>query len=200
VDKKCAAPYGCGVVFELSPQADGTWTSQVLTTFYGPNGATPLGLALDATGNVFAAVANGGIGGCINGFGPNGCGLVIELSPAAGGGFTRTGLKKFKGVASAFPEGVSLDAAGNVWGATECSDPGCTTDGGAVFKLTPSAGGGYAFSFVHKFKGGSDGFEPLSAPTVGPNGDLYGAAPLGGGITLGQCGIAGCGVVYQITP
>jgi uncharacterized repeat protein (TIGR03803 family) len=46
--------YGCGVVFELSPSAGGSWSEKVLYTFSKPSeGAYPQGLTFDSSGNLF---------------------------------------------------------------------------------------------------------------------------------------------------
>ena len=42
-DLTCNLGYGCGVVFKLKPNPDGTWTEKVLHAFTGADGADPLG-------------------------------------------------------------------------------------------------------------------------------------------------------------
>jgi len=66
---------GCGVVFELSPSADGTWTETVLHEFTGQNGdgATPYPFATLAIG------ANKAIYGTTTAGGDAGLGVVFEL-------------------------------------------------------------------------------------------------------------------------
>ena len=56
--------------------------------------------------------------------------------------------------------------------------------------------GGYGYTSLHDFTGGSDGTDPFRGVTLGPNG-IYGTATEGGDPTcnFGQ----GCGVVWQIT-
>ena len=61
---------------------------------------------------------------------------------------------------------------------------------GNVFKLTPS-GGGWTYSSLHDFTGGSDGAYPYSNVTFDAAGNLYGTASGGG---------RGVGVVWEITP
>jgi hypothetical protein len=72
---------GCGVVFKLSPQADGKWTESVLHSFgEGGDGIFPEGgLSLNSSGDLFGVTANGGYteGAC----GQNGCGVVFEVTP-----------------------------------------------------------------------------------------------------------------------
>src|SRR5947207_1786728 len=47
--------YGCGVVFKLEPNPDGTWTEHVLHNFTGgSDGANPFaGVILDPAGNLY---------------------------------------------------------------------------------------------------------------------------------------------------
>jgi uncharacterized repeat protein (TIGR03803 family) len=68
--------YGsCGTVFELTPQADGTWTEKVLHSFNndGTDGYWPYaGLTLDAAGNLYGTTWAGGA---------QGNGTVFEITP-----------------------------------------------------------------------------------------------------------------------
>jgi uncharacterized repeat protein (TIGR03803 family) len=70
--------YGCGVVFELTPKANGSWTEKVLYMFGNNNrnhdGLEPLaGLIIDAAGNLYGTTFNGG-------YNP-GDGIVFEIAP-----------------------------------------------------------------------------------------------------------------------
>ena len=72
---------GCGVVFELIPQADGKWTETVLHSFGGgDDGIFPEGgLAFNSSGDLFGVAAYGGeIGSAC---GQYGCGVVFEVKP-----------------------------------------------------------------------------------------------------------------------
>jgi uncharacterized repeat protein (TIGR03803 family) len=68
--------YGsCGTVFELTPQANGSWTERVLHSFNndGTDGYWPYaGLALDASGNLYGTTWSGGA---------LGNGTVFEVTP-----------------------------------------------------------------------------------------------------------------------
>lgn len=57
-----ACEFGCGVVFELSPNSIGSWTYTVLYRFTGgSDGADPYaGLAIDAAGNLYGTATFGG--------------------------------------------------------------------------------------------------------------------------------------------
>lgn len=71
---------GCGVVFELTPNAKGRWIETVLHSFDDNDGRAPDGsLILDSAGTLFGTTLNGGE---IDSSCPSGCGLVFALTPA----------------------------------------------------------------------------------------------------------------------
>ena len=73
--RKCL--HGCGTVFELTPNSDGTWKQHVLHSFDGADGYYPYGnLIFDAAGNLYVTTANGGA---------IGFGTVFELMPNSDG-------------------------------------------------------------------------------------------------------------------
>jgi uncharacterized repeat protein (TIGR03803 family) len=65
---------GDGVVFKLTPSANGKWTEKVLHTFgEGKDGVNPVGgLIFDSTGNLYGTTENGG---------STGNGTVFEITP-----------------------------------------------------------------------------------------------------------------------
>ncbi len=110
-------------------------------------------------------------------------------------------LYQFTGRANGvFPNGVIMDRAGNLYGATvgggantgACEEfNGC----GTVYKL--SFHGSWTFSLLYSFTGGADGVEP-TPPIFGPDGSLYGSTYFGG---AGPCGYDwGCGIIYRLQP
>jgi uncharacterized repeat protein (TIGR03803 family) len=50
----------CGVIFKLSPGANGKWKYTVLYKFHGPDGAGPNGLTIDSKGNLYGSTVAGG--------------------------------------------------------------------------------------------------------------------------------------------
>jgi uncharacterized repeat protein (TIGR03803 family) len=65
--------YGEGVVYELSPQAGGSWKYTLLHTFNDYNGAEPVAnLTLGPDGKLYGTTATGGA---------NGGGVVFQLTP-----------------------------------------------------------------------------------------------------------------------
>src|SRR5262249_14430822 len=82
--------FGCGTVFRLTPNLDGTYTESVLHSFAGgsdgwfggPDGQYPFsGLIADGTGNLFGTTLYGGGSGCD----PLGCGTVFRRRANPGG-------------------------------------------------------------------------------------------------------------------
>lgn len=82
--------------------------------------------------------------------------------------------------------GVTLGSDGNFHGALTTCVSGSAS--GTVFTVTPAGG----LNFQYIFTGGSDGFQPDTAPVEGRDGNFYGTTLRGG--------IADCGTIYQITP
>jgi uncharacterized repeat protein (TIGR03803 family) len=121
-----------GAVFELSPNADGSWAETVLYGFTGGNdGAVPVGsLTFDSLGNLYGTAMGGG---------SNGLGVVFELTPQSGGTWQFTGLYTFTGRADGGEPvgGLIFDSSGNLYGVGGAGSPG----GGVVFELIPSVNG-----------------------------------------------------------
>jgi uncharacterized repeat protein (TIGR03803 family) len=139
----CTGGEGCGTVYRLSPNSNGSWTETTLYKFCPgsacidgsrPNG----GVIRDSAGNLYGTTSFGGIPNCDGE--SEGCGVVFKLDPSG----KETVLHTFTGGADgAFPNsGLVMDASGNLYGVTgfggdaKChvnGDPGC----GVVFKITP---------------------------------------------------------------
>jgi hypothetical protein len=109
----------------------GAWaaTEQVLYNFNGTNGLYPqAGLIFDGAGNLYGTAAEGGNDKDCGGAG---CGVVFELMPASGGGWTQTVLHTFSGPDGEYPIApLVFDQAGNLYGTTEA---GGKYDFGVVF-------------------------------------------------------------------
>lgn len=197
---------GCGTVIEFSPTANG-WTEKTLATFNGPNtGWYPLAnLTMDAAGNLYGTTEYGGSSDYCNGD-TGGCGIVFRLSPKAGGGWTETVLHVFHSSTHAagglLPfSGVTLDAAGNLYGTTYSGGPSTLCVGfgcGVVYKLTPTATGPWKETVLHTFTGGADGAVIWGGVIFDASGNLYGTAQQGG--DLSACTPVGCGTVFELSP
>jgi uncharacterized repeat protein (TIGR03803 family) len=109
---------GCGVVYELTPQLDGTYTESVLHTFAGVQGSPPDGdlpqnqLVLDSAGNLYGTTFRGGVNAGVAPCklaGINvGCGTVFELVGAAREGYN---ILHVFGLNVAVPDGVRPEGA-----------------------------------------------------------------------------------------
>jgi uncharacterized repeat protein (TIGR03803 family) len=183
--------YGCGVVFELSPNGTG-WKITVLYTFSGgTDGGKPVGgLARDAAGNLYGTTSTGGDLTCAG----IGCGVVFKLSQS-GTTWTETVLHTFEndsvdgGVPYSTPV---LDPAGNLYGTTVSGGSiGC----GTVFEL--SASNSWAETILHSFTCGTDGWNPTGPILLDSSGNVFGSTVLGGNSTF--CVGTGCGVVYELS-
>lgn len=101
----------------------------------------------------------------------------------------------FDGADGNLPTGLSIDAAGNLWGVTAEGGTGdCTQEKrvgcGTVFELTPTSGG-WAAKSIYSFQGGSDGANPTGSLTFDTDGNVYGTTGAGG---------FGYGTVYELSP
>ena len=178
---------GFGTVFELSPSSSGTWTETILLNFDSTNGAYPQGtLIFDTAGNLYGTTGRGGAAGN---------GVVFELSPSSGGGWTETILYDFnssKGPVSP-AAGVIMDSAGNLYGT---GSGGGAFNVGAAFKLSPS-GGTWTETTMYSFITGSRGDGNLAhGLTMDSAGNFYGTTAEGGSNVCQR----GCGIVFKLTP
>jgi len=195
---------GCGTVFKLSPNANGTWKETVIHSFPGTRGSTDGqnphgGVVFDSEGNLWGTTQTGGnMHACVQFGDPTGCGTVFELTPQANGTWKETTLFEFAGESTGFNpwDGLVIDNAGNLYGMTTNGGGG----NGAVFQLTPKAGGGVTESIIHPFTvcNGTcpDGANPFNGLTIDNSGNLYGTVDLGGD----GGGVPGHGVVFQLVP
>jgi uncharacterized repeat protein (TIGR03803 family) len=197
----CVDPFGCGVVFELSPNQNGGWTEKILHRFTGgKDGAYPWAApVIDEAGNLYGTTL---YGGNVNDCNITGCGVVFRLSPNQNGGWTEKVLHTFtRGKDGGFPyAGLILDAGGNLYGTTAdggnlnlCSPDGC----GVVFRLSPNENGNWSEKVLHEFTG-EDGEAPDASLIFDTAGNLYGPTASGG--NLNYCKPYGCGVVFELTP
>ncbi|MBA3912858.1 MAG: hypothetical protein H0X25_03140 [Acidobacteriales bacterium] len=138
-----------GIVYQLVPGADGTWTENILHNFAnGSDGATPYnGVTLDRQGNLFGSTYyGGGLGQCADR--SQTCGTVFKLAPDGQGGWTETILHAFAGFkhdGSYANSAPILDPAGVLYGTTaygggagDCrTDPTFNSYCGIVYSLQP---------------------------------------------------------------
>jgi uncharacterized repeat protein (TIGR03803 family) len=180
---------GCGVVFEMSNNA-GTWTETVLHSFNGNDGSNlQAPLLMDAAGNLYGTATSG--------TSQSKNGLVFKMSLVSGAWKARA-LYAFKGGSGdgAFPNTVlTMDAAGNLYGATgsggtgDCGGGG-STGCGVAFELVVN-GNRFRESVLHIFSGGGDG-AGAQGLVPGAGGTVLGVATSGGGLFGG--------LIFQLSP
>jgi uncharacterized repeat protein (TIGR03803 family) len=177
------------ILLSLSSRAQ---TEKILYRFSdGNDGGEPTSsLIFDAAGNLYGTTLYGGAAGCTFN-----CGVVFRLSANAGGNWTETALHAFTGGAGGSEPafGVTLDAAGNLYGATSaggsksCLYSFC----GVAFRLTPGSGRSWEETVLANFAGINTGFTPIGSLLLDSSGNLYG--------TTYYDGESG-GVAFELSP
>jgi uncharacterized repeat protein (TIGR03803 family) len=190
---KCPG-YGCGVVFELIPNANGNWEESVLYRFKGgSDGAQPVGsLVLDGAGNLYGTTLFGGI---------DEQGTVFKLKPNSDGTWTESVLYRFRGGSDgASPYGgLIFDLGGNLYGTTWTGGVfNCTHGCGTVFKLEPKSDGSWTETVLYRFTDGTDAGVPIAGLVFDAAGNLYGATPQSGNPDC--LAPVGCGAIFKLTP
>lgn len=169
-----------GEVFELSPGGSGTWNETILYTEPSDECCVTQAV-MDSAGNLYGVVT----------FGANNDGYIFELSQS-GGTWTFTDIFDFNGTNGSQPNGVTLDASGNLYGTTYYggSSTNCQNGCGVVFELTKGSGG-WSENVIYEFDG-SNGAGPEANVTVDASGNVYASATIGGKYDFGA--------IVQLTP
>jgi uncharacterized repeat protein (TIGR03803 family) len=189
-----------GTVFQLVPNADGSWRESVLYSFCSRtnccDGVGPFAsLIFDQAGNLYGTTSAGGA---------HGGGIVFKLAPNADGSWRESVLYSFCSRTNCGDgqepwASLIFDQAGNLYGTTNLG--GGALGGGTVFKLAPNADGSWRESVLHRFcsrTNCSDGTGPYAGLVFDLAGNLYGTTFAGGDQEL--CLASGCGVVFKLTP
>jgi uncharacterized repeat protein (TIGR03803 family) len=192
----CTYTLGCGTVFELSPNGNGSWTEITLYSFVGgTDGQNPVAsLTFDSQGNLYGTTVFGGTPSC---YANVGCGTVFELTPAAGSGWIESVLYRFGGGAGVSPNGALIfDDSGNLYGTAVGGGIGY----GVIFELSPSVGDAWTETVLHNFAGGSDGAYPYASLILNA-GTFYGTTGQGGdaNCNVGGGSPRGCGTVFELS-
>ncbi|HEY6770766.1 MAG TPA: choice-of-anchor tandem repeat GloVer-containing protein [Candidatus Sulfotelmatobacter sp.] len=194
--------YGWGSVFKMT-LTNGQWVTGTLHSFTGlDDGAYPVGLSVDAQGNLYGTAYSGGQSTNPGG----GCGVVFALKPRSDGVWDETVLHHFgypKDGCS--PSGSPIfDVSGNLFGTTTSGgDKRCPINGdngcGTVFELSPNSNGEWAETLIHLFPSQQgDGQQPDGGLVHDAHGNLYGTTQYGG---PDMCyGNIGCGTVFELSP
>ncbi len=179
---------GCGIVFQLTPGANGKWAEKVLHTFNSSgDGNDPWGsLVSDKAGNFY---------GTTNAGGTSGLGTVFRLVPGVSGEWTEKVLHSFQNDGEdgyAPVAGLVVARAGNLYGTTFY---GGLYNDGTVFELIPGTNGQWTEQVVHNFDWSlyvKDGTSPGASLIFDAKGNLYGTTENGGDYNLGT--------VFEFTP
>ncbi|HEX8815728.1 MAG TPA: choice-of-anchor tandem repeat GloVer-containing protein [Terriglobales bacterium] len=182
-----------GVVFQLAPGSNGSWTEHVLYRFCSvaacDDGATPWAtLTFDSSGSLYGTTFSGG---SID------RGVAFKLSRARDGDWHETVLHNFGVGKDGYNpiSGLVFDSAGNLYGTTphggDVSRPNCGSLGcGTVFELSPKSTH-YTEHVIYSFKGLA-GSGPIAGLILDASGNLYGTASTGGA--------HGDGAVFELSP
>jgi uncharacterized repeat protein (TIGR03803 family) len=120
-----------GTVYQLSPQGKGRWKRTILYPFCNAeqNGGAPAEpVTFDPkTGVLYGTASAGGDPVCQ-------CGVIFKLTPGKSGKWEYTVLHKFHGPDGVGPNGLTIDAKGNLYGTTVA---GGKYGYGVAFEFTP---------------------------------------------------------------
>jgi uncharacterized repeat protein (TIGR03803 family) len=177
---------GCGVVYEMTPNGDGTWTYNTIHQFASSStdGQFPGGgLVMDASGNFYGGTETGGT---------HNDGTIFKFSNV-GGTWQQKILYEFSNCLQGCGVQGTLarDKAGNLYG-TAFGGPGnCGLSCGVVFKLAPQANGSWKYTVLYNLTKTTGGVQ-LFGVILDANGNLYGVT--------GYSGKYGAGTAFEITP
>lgn len=126
---------GCGIIFQMTAQPDGSWKKTTIHKFTGKDGGNPSGnVIFDAAGNLYGTTNHAGDMSCGLEVPPLGCGTVFKLAPTSNGWRLKV-LHTFHNRPSSHPMGgLVQDTAGNLYGTSSGDD---TTTFGSVYEITP---------------------------------------------------------------
>jgi uncharacterized repeat protein (TIGR03803 family) len=166
----CFTTEGCGVIYEMTPNGDGTRTYSAIHQFASSStdGQEPYGgLVMDASGNFYGSTW---LGGAYN------QGTIFKLSNVDGT-WQETILYDFPSC----PQGcmvegtLARDKAGNLYGTAaggknSCAGYAC----GVIFKLAPQSNGTWKYTVLYNFSETSGGLQPFYGVILDSKGNLYG--------------------------
>jgi uncharacterized repeat protein (TIGR03803 family) len=175
----------CGSVFKLTVNAEGHWDNTTLHTLNCSEGLFPEGgITFDSSGNMYGTAWAGGA---------YGDGTVFELSPVEDGTYTFQVIHSFNNTDGLYPQSaVTIDVAGNLYGATLCGGGGKNIDNGlgcsflngsgTIWELSPQTDGSWKEKVLYSFTGGDDGANPSEEGVLifDSAGNLYGTTQNGG--------------------
>jgi uncharacterized repeat protein (TIGR03803 family) len=166
-------PNGGGAIFEIVHGS--TTLTPIASVNSSSGGYIEGGVALDASGNLYGTENTGG---------SSNRGCVFKV---ARGSNAVTVIASFSQTTGDSPQaGVTIDAAGNLYGTTSSDGPGTPFPGGTVFEI---ASGSTAITTLAAF-GSTNGLIPEAGLTLDASGNVYGTTDSGGA--------SGYGTVFEI--
>jgi uncharacterized repeat protein (TIGR03803 family) len=183
----CPPARGCGTIFQLTPNGDGSWNKRVLHEFsdaFGEGAAPRVGLTIDAAGNLYGTTYEGGNNDECEGYG---CGTVFQLSPTDGRHWAFKNLIDFNGRDAALAGGGVIINNGALYGTALY---GGENNQGVIYSLTQDADR-WKFAVEYSFDG-LDGLRPSGNLAFDTAGNLYGATYEGGANDWGS--------IFQLLP
>jgi hypothetical protein len=216
-----ATPEDCGEYGDAVTNADGQTVCQCLFGTDGLSCASPFPVKaklfkqeaaavarpFKGNGSFYGVASMGGDSECV-GSGNQGCGVVYQFVPKAGGGFTYHVRYSFQGGKDGYwPNGkLTIGPDGSLYGTTKWGGKSCPIEPtagrgcGTVFRLRPPTvkKPGWTMTILYRFTGGKDGAFPAGGVLLGVDGALYGATTNGGGCAYDQT--RGCGTLFRLKP
>jgi hypothetical protein len=174
-------PLGCGTVYKLSPNSDGTWSETVLHSFtitdgIGGSYAAPI---LDAHGNLFGTAQHSIPGG----------GTVFEMTPVGNGSWNFSVLHTFTPVSNGYDAYGVVLRNGSLFGTT--TEGGGGDNQGVLFQMTQVNPNHWNENALYVFSSGGGGDYNPDGVIFDAAGNLYG--------TNADGGAHGDGSVYKMT-
>lgn len=185
--------HGCGTIFQLTPNGDGTWNENVLTGFQTQNGFggyPDAPVVFDRLGNLYSAYS------CTFDCLRNEGGGALELIHVSQNNWTNVNVVSyFSGpFGAACEDGIctlAFDSSGRLF---LSSQQGAFTNRlyGGVVELGHRPASGWYSLVLYGFSGGSDGGNPTLGLVFDASGRIYGTTTAGG--------LNNMGVLYKLTP
>ncbi|MGA8491072.1 MAG: choice-of-anchor tandem repeat GloVer-containing protein [Terriglobales bacterium] len=180
----------CGTVFKLLAK---NGSLKVLHSFKGGKdgsqnqGQPELGLVMVGS-DLYGSASFGGVSGCD---GNLGCGVIFKVTQSG----KETVLYRFTGKADgAFPQDLTVDKTGNIYGATGGSY--MQGNGGTLFKIDTTG----KLTTLYTFRGSANGVSPRWHLLRSASGVFHGVTQFGGNTTNCAISSVGCGVVFSVNP
>lgn len=182
----CTFSDGCGVVYEMTPNGDGTWAYNIIHQFASSStdGQFPGGgLVMDASGNFYGGTTEGGT---------SNLGTIFKFSNV-GGAWQEKIIYEFSSckLGCGVEGTLARDKSGNLYGTANGGPGDCGLSCGVVFKLAPQANGSWKYTVLYNLTKATGGVE-LYGVILDGNGNLFGVT--------GSGGAYGAGTAFELTP